>query len=95
MAETPTPDWSHMDFSDDLIEELWEQIHSMLLEQGRVYTYDMVKNDRLDFGGYSEDYIRNRVLPAMRERLEEQNIIQTEQELGERNTGRNVWRLPG
>ena len=63
----------------------------LLHEQGRVYSYDLVENGRIDYGDYSKDYIRNRVLPAMREQLEQQDIIQTEQEIGENNTGRLVW----
>ena len=94
MSEQTQPDFSHMDFDDNLIDSLWRQIKAYLRKQGGVYTYDMVENNRLELDGYSEDYIRNRVLPAMRERLEEQQIIDTKQELGENNTGRLVW-IPG
>ena len=72
MTGSTEPDFSHMDFSDELLESLWTQIKEHLRKQGRVYSYDLVKNDRLDLDGYSKDYIRNRVLTAMRERLEDQ-----------------------
>ena len=93
----PTPDFEDVaDIDAQLLQDLWTDIKTLLQEHDIVYN-ERIATELLDAEEYgrAESYLRKRVIPALRNCLEEAGVIIVEDEITDEGEARRLWRLPG